>query len=103
MLQFALDPCPEEIQRLCYLITPPDYRTEGFWYLLVSIGLWVFLHFWAKEAAAMAFETHEAEQEGRIVGISSSTYVLVYFASRAGQVLAIASGLVGLSRLITGR
>ena len=51
----------------------------------------------------MAFETHESEQEGRIVGISSSTYVLVYLASRAGQILSIAGALIGFSRLVTGR
>ena len=103
MLPFELDPCPEEIRRFCHLITPPDYRTEGFWLLLMSVGMWIFLHFWAKEAAAMAFETHESEQEGRIVGISSSTYVLVYLASRAGQILSIAGALIGFSRLVTGR
>jgi hypothetical protein len=51
----------------------------------------------------MAWETHELEKEGKRAGINSGNYLLVYAASRAGQLLFIGSGLVGLSRLITGR
>ena len=99
----ALEPCPEEIAKYCYLIETPNYRVEGFWILLVSVGMWTFLHFWAKEAETMAWDTHELEKEGKRAGINSGNYLLVYAASRAGQLLSIGSGLVGLSRLITGR
>lgn len=99
----ALDPCPDEIQRVCHLITTPDYRVQGFWVLLASVGMWVFCHFWAKETERSAWEAHEQEKAGRHVGINSHNFILVYAATRGMQVLAIASGLVGLSRLITGR
>ena len=99
----VLDPCPEEIAKYCHLIQTPNYHVEGFWTLLVSVGMWIFLHFWAKEAAAMALETHELEKEGKRAGINSGNYVLVYAASRAGQLLSIFGALIGLSRLITGR
>lgn len=103
MNPFALDPCPEEIANYCYLIPTPNYHVEGFWTLLASVGMWIFLHFWAKEAAAMALENHELEKKGKRAGINSGNYVLVYAASRAGQLLSIFGALIGLSRLITGR
>jgi hypothetical protein len=100
---FGLDPCPVEIQRLCHLITTPDYHVQGFWLLLLCVGMWTFLHFWAKEYEALALDTRELEQEGKFVGINSHNYVLVYVATRAGQLLCIFGALIGLSRLITGR
>ena len=103
MNPFALDPCPEEIAKYCHLIETPNWHVEGFWTLVASVGMWTFLHFWAKEAEAMAWETHELEKEGKRAGINSGNYLLVYAASRAGQLLAIGGGLVGLSRWITGR
>ena len=103
MNPFVLDPCPEEIAKYCHLIETPNWHVEGFWTLVASVGMWTFMHFWAKEAEAMAWETHELEKEGKRAGINSGNYVLVYAASRAMQLLSIAGGLVGLSRLITGR
>jgi hypothetical protein len=103
MLLDVLDPCPEVIKEYCHLIETPNYHVEGFWLLLASVGMWVFLHFWAKEAEASAWEAHELEKKGKLVAIHSGNYLLVYAASRAGQLLCIAGGLVGLSRLITGR
>jgi hypothetical protein len=103
MNPFVLDPCPEEIAKYCHLIETPNWHVEGFWTLVASVGMWTFLHFWAKEAEAMAWETHELEKEGKRAGINSGNYLLVYAASRAGQLLSIGGGLVGLSRWITGR
>jgi hypothetical protein len=103
MLLDVLDPCPEVIKEYCHLIETPNYHVEGFWLLLASVGMWVFLHFWAKEAEASAWEVSELEKKGKLVAIHSGNYLLVYAASRAGQLLCIAGGLVGLSRLITGR
>jgi membrane-associated PAP2 superfamily phosphatase len=100
---FALDPCPEEIAKYCQLIETPNYQVQGLWILVVSGLLWIFLHFFAKEAAAMALQDHALEREGRTVGINSHNWALVYLAARAMQILSIASGLVGLSRVITGR
>ena len=103
MNPFVLDPCPEEIAKYCHLIETPNWHIEGFWTLLASIGMWTFMHFWAKEAEAMVWETHELEKEGKRAGINSGNYVLVYAASRAMQLLSIGGALVGLSRWITGR
>ena len=103
MNPFVLDPCPEEIAKYCHLIETPNWHVEGFWTLLTSIGMWTLMHFWAKEAEAMAWETHELEKVGKRAGINSGNYVLVYAASRAMQLLSIGGGLVGLSRWITGR
>jgi hypothetical protein len=103
MLPFILDPCPEEIKRYCYLMPTPNLRAEGFWLLLAAVGMWIFLHFWAKEAEASAWEVSKLEKKGKLVAIHSGNYLLVHGASRAGQLLCIAGGLVGLSRLITGR
>jgi len=71
--------------------------------LLASIGMWRTLHSWAKEAEAMALQTHELEKEGKRVRVNSVNYLVVYAASRARQLPSIAGGLVGLSRWITGR
>ena len=103
MNPFVLDPCPEEIAKYCHLIETPNWHVEGFWTLVASVGMWTFLHFWAKEAEASAWEAHEFEKKGKLVAIHSGNFLLVYAASRAGQILCIAGGLVGLSRWITGR
>lgn len=103
MSPFGLDPCPEAIAKYCHLIQAPDYHVQGFWTLLASVGMWIFLHFWANEAAAMALQTHELEKKGKRAGLNSGNYVLVYATSRAGQLLSIFGALIGLSRLITGR
>ena len=105
----VLDPCPEEIQRLCYLMPTPEHRVEGALLIIGSLFLLWFtraIDKWNKLMTDDILEQLDETGAGErmpIGAFSPGFLGLQRLAIRGAYVLCASGLLIGASRLITNK